>query len=53
MADSYQKTVLPNGLRVIMVPMDSTRTFTAVVFIKTGSKYEEKRINGVSEDISL
>lgn len=48
MANSYHKTTLPNGLRVITVPMDSTRTFTAVVFIKTGSKYEEKRINGVS-----
>jgi predicted Zn-dependent peptidase len=48
MANSYHKIMLPNGLRVITVPMDSTRTFTAVVFIKTGSKYEEKRLNGVS-----
>ncbi|MDP3794888.1 MAG: pitrilysin family protein [bacterium] len=48
MANTYHKTQLSNGLRVITIPMDSTRTFTAVVLVKTGSKYEEKRLNGIS-----
>lgn len=48
MANTYHKTLLPNGLRVITIPMDFTRTFTAVILVKTGSKYEDKRINGIS-----
>ncbi len=44
----HQKTVLENGLRVITVPMEGTKTATVMVVIGTGSKYETKEINGIS-----
>jgi len=44
----YKKTVLGNGLRIIVVPMKNTSTVTSIVFVKTGSRYEQKRENGIS-----
>lgn len=44
----YFKKTLPNGLRVVVIPMPSTEAVTLSVFIGTGSKYETKRINGIS-----
>ncbi len=44
----YKKTTLPNGLRIITVPMPDTKTVTVLVLVATGSKYETKEINGVS-----
>jgi len=44
----YQKIVLKNGLRVITVPDKSTQAVTVLALVKVGSKYEEKRINGIS-----
>jgi predicted Zn-dependent peptidase len=43
----YKKT-LPNGLRIITVPMKDTSTATAYVLVETGSKYEIKTENGIS-----
>lgn len=37
-----------SGLRLIIVPMESTRTATVLVMVGTGSKYETKQINGIS-----
>lgn len=45
---TFKKTVLPNGLRVITVPIKDSPTATALVLVETGSKYEDKRINGLS-----
>lgn len=45
---SYQKSTLKNGVRVIVAPMKSTRAVTVLVLFGTGSKYETKKINGVS-----
>lgn len=45
---NYKKTTLPNGLRIIAVPMKSTNTITSVIFVKTGSRYEKKEENGIS-----
>ncbi|MEK7143442.1 MAG: pitrilysin family protein [Patescibacteria group bacterium] len=42
-----KKTVLPNKLRIITIPMD-TPTVTVLVLVQTGSKYETKNINGIS-----
>lgn len=39
---------LKNGLRVISVPMVGTKTVTALVVFKTGSKYESRENNGIS-----
>lgn len=44
----FFKKTLPNGLRVIVVPMKSTQAVTLLVLVKTGSKYETKKTNGVS-----
>ena len=41
-------TKLKSGLRVLTIPQQSTRTVTVLVLVGTGSKYEEKRVNGVS-----
>lgn len=44
----FEKTTLPNGLRVITVPHKDTKTVTVLALIGTGSKYETKKINGLS-----
>ncbi len=44
----FSKKVLPNGLRVITVPMKDNPTVTVLVLVSTGSKYETKRVNGIS-----
>ena len=44
----YQKTTLPNGLRILTIPMADTKTATVLVLVATGSKYETKAINGIS-----
>ena len=44
----YQKINLKNGLRVILVPMPEAQTVTAEILVAVGSKYETKKINGVS-----
>lgn len=45
---TFKKTTLPNGLRIITVPMKNTQTVTVLVLVGTGSKYEEKELNGIS-----
>ncbi len=42
------KKTLKNGLRVITIPMKDNPTATVLVLVEAGSKYEEKRVNGVS-----
>ncbi|OGN03585.1 MAG: hypothetical protein A2651_03715 [Candidatus Yanofskybacteria bacterium RIFCSPHIGHO2_01_FULL_42_12] len=37
-----------SGLRLVVVPMPSTKTATVLVMVSTGSKYETKEINGIS-----
>ncbi|MBI2123635.1 MAG: insulinase family protein [Candidatus Wildermuthbacteria bacterium] len=44
----FEKTTLPNGLRVIAVPHKGTATVTVLALIGTGSKYETRKINGLS-----
>jgi predicted Zn-dependent peptidase len=44
----YTKTKLKNGLRIIIVPQKEAKTATVLVLVKTGSKYEEKEISGIS-----
>lgn len=42
---------LRNGTRLIVAPMNDTRTFTVLVLFKVGSRYETKNINGISHYI--
>ncbi|HNY97543.1 MAG TPA: pitrilysin family protein [Candidatus Pacearchaeota archaeon] len=44
----FKKTVLENGLRIITVPETHTKAVTVMVLVGTGSKYENKEINGIS-----
>lgn len=41
-------TRLPNGIRVLLIPMKEQRTATVLVLVETGSKYEEREENGLS-----
>ncbi|MDO8604784.1 MAG: pitrilysin family protein [bacterium] len=44
----FKKKVLPNGLRMIAVPMVDNPTVTVLVLVEAGSKYESKEKNGIS-----
>ena len=44
----FSKKVLKNGLRVITIPMKDNPTATVLVLVEAGSKYEEKKVNGIS-----
>ena len=44
----FTKKVLSNGLRLITVPMKDNPTVTVLVLVETGSKYEDKKVNGIS-----
>ncbi len=44
----YQKTILPNGLRVITVPTKGNPSVMVLVMVETGSNYETKKQNGLS-----
>ena len=43
-----KQTKLNNGLQLITVPMQGTKTVTMLVIVGTGSKYENKNNNGIS-----
>lgn len=44
----FKKITLKNGLRIIVVPQKTTKALTVLVLVGTGSKYENKKINGIS-----
>jgi predicted Zn-dependent peptidase len=44
----FKKTTLKNGLRIITVPQKETKAVTVLVMAGTGSKYEEKKLSGIS-----
>jgi predicted Zn-dependent peptidase len=44
----FNETILPNGLKVITVPMTDNPAVTVLVMVSTGSKYEKKETNGLS-----
>ncbi|MFA6554598.1 MAG: pitrilysin family protein [Candidatus Paceibacterota bacterium] len=44
----FNKKVLPNGLRIITVPMTDNPSVTVLVMVEAGSKYETKEVNGLS-----
>jgi len=45
---NYKKKILKNGLRVVVVPMKDVSSVTVMSLIEAGSKYETKKINGLS-----
>lgn len=44
----YSKKVLKNGLRVVTIPMKDNPTATVLFLVEAGSKYEDKKNNGIS-----
>lgn len=46
--DSFKKTVLDNGLRIITAPQPGNPAVTLLVLVEAGSEYETKDINGLS-----
>lgn len=42
---------LKNGMRAIVVPMKGAESMTIMVFVRVGSRYESKEINGASHFI--
>lgn len=45
---NFLKKTIKNGLRVVLVPKDSSPATTVLVLVEAGSKYETKKINGLS-----
>ncbi len=48
MGDSYNKFILYDDLRLIIIPKHSTNALTAAIFINAGSNNETKENNGVA-----
>ncbi|MDO8483008.1 MAG: pitrilysin family protein [bacterium] len=44
----FNKKVLKNGVRLITIPMPASPTVTFMVLVEAGSKYETKKLSGVS-----
>ncbi len=45
---NYSRNVLPNGLRVITIPMPSLESATVLVMVGAGSRYETEATSGIS-----
>lgn len=45
---NYKKYLLKNGLRIVVVPSTSLESATLTVWVKTGSRFEDARTNGIS-----
>lgn len=43
-----KKIILPNGLRIVLVPQGSSLAASVLILVEAGSEYETKRVNGVS-----
>ncbi len=44
----HQLHTFPSGLRLVTIPMPAARTATVLVLVSCGSKYEDKKLSGVS-----
>ncbi len=48
---NYERTTLPNGLRLLTASMPGMRSASIAFFFKSGSRYEQDRVAGVSHFI--
>ena len=44
----FQKTTLPNGLRVVTAPMPAAKSVAVMVMLAAGSRYETAETNGIA-----
>ena len=47
----YQKTTLPNGLRIVTCPMPHTHSVSICFYLGAGSRYESNAQAGISHFI--
>lgn len=45
---TVERKILPNGIRLILVPEKQSLATTVMVLVEAGSKYEKKKLNGIS-----
>lgn len=45
---TYEKVVLPNGTRLMLIPMEGVESVATSVMVAVGSRYETTKINGLS-----
>src|SRR5919205_4141164 len=50
-AMNYQRTTLPNGLRLLTAPMPGMRSANIAFFFTVGSRYEPDHLAGISHFI--
>jgi predicted Zn-dependent peptidase len=46
--NAFEKTLLPNGLRVVTAPMPQAKSVACFVMLAAGSRYETKETNGIA-----
>lgn len=44
----HQLTTLSNGLKIVLTPIEGTKSVTVLCLVGAGSRYETKNINGIS-----
>ena len=44
----FEKTILPNGARLLLIPLPGVESVATSVMVGVGSRYEEKTTNGIS-----
>jgi len=44
----FERTVLPNGLRVVTAPMPQAKSVACFVMLAAGSRYETRETNGIA-----
>ena len=47
-ATPFEKTILPNGTRLMLIPLPGVESVATSVMVGVGSRYEEKTTNGIS-----
>lgn len=44
----YELTTLPNGLRILTIPMSGVQSVAAMVWVAAGTRHETKNVNGIA-----
>lgn len=44
----HKLTLLPSGLKIILTPIEGTKSVTVLCLVGAGSRYETKEVNGIS-----
>ncbi|MDO8451295.1 MAG: pitrilysin family protein [bacterium] len=44
----YERVLLPNGVRLMLIPMSGVNSIATSVMVSCGSRYETREINGIS-----